>query len=190
MDLKTAHRAIAEDNAPADEVYAAVVREGRRRRTGRVLLRIAAASVVVAAGALAIAAAGGDDRMAATDPGRTRAPEVAETTTVSTTTMGSTVPGGLGPSGHVSLRAPDWQASVDADQQSSAFGTAYVVRDASGTVESRGTMGTFGEAVIVLPLGAFTIEVDALRDGTPCGFVATVTIEADRQEVPLGLRCG
>lgn len=87
---------------------------------------------------------------------------------------------GEGP-GSVRLRPIDWRVSVEGGRANAFSGAPYVVVDASGATDSTGNAGFYGEAILTLEPGTYTVRIDALVDGTPCGF--SITVEAVASEV-------
>jgi hypothetical protein len=84
---------------------------------------------------------------------------------------------GSGP-GTVRLRPADWRASLEAGAGNDFSGAPYTVVDEGGTTISTGNAGTYGEAILTLEPGTYTIRIDTLVDGRPCGFTRTVTAVA------------
>ncbi len=84
---------------------------------------------------------------------------------------------GEGP-GTVRLRPADWRASLEAGSGNDFTGAPYKVVDAGGTTVSTGNAGFYGEAILTLEPGTYTVRIDALVDGRPCGFTRTVTAVA------------
>lgn len=96
-------------------------------------------------------------------------------------------PVGGGP-GRIRLRPVDWRETVESEGSNDFTGAPFTVVDAGGSEVGRGNAGVYGEISLPLPPGTYTVRVDTLVTGTPCGFARTV--EAAASEVTdVELRC-
>lgn len=173
MSIRDHHDALVESPRDIDAVLAEVLERGRRRRRRRRLASAALAAVI-----LVVAAVGVIDATTGTATRVTTAAGTSEpaASTPSSATAPATAPGQL------RLEAHDWQASTRAGTRSRAAGAAYTVTVDGDEIE-KGTVGTYGEAIITAPAGPVSIVI------TRCDFDQTVELLPGETST-VGFPCG